>query len=208
MAHTAELSQESCPLFLLPPELRNRIYDFALLSKLHLSIDGRHTALQSTPAISPNFLHTCKRINREAAPIFYGRVTFWYQGTPSFLKWLHAIGERRRKLLIRVRCFQKFRDANAAHWYLRALYFTMAEQKLKRAGEGRLRVAVKLSGLCRDGKRFAMFTTSPERDAALFARLDRDIVRKKIAKYKEQKRRGYCVPVIPALAIATGADVQ
>lgn len=65
----------------------------------------------------------------------------------------------------------------------------MAEQKLKRAGEGRLRVALKLSGLCRDGKRLAMFTTSPERDAALFARLDRDMLRKKIAKYKEQKRR-------------------
>ncbi|KAI7295314.1 hypothetical protein KC315_g18982 [Hortaea werneckii] len=189
MAHTAELSQKSCPLFPLPPELRNRIYDFALLSKPHLSIDGHRTALRLPRAISPNFLHTCKRINREAAPIFFGRVTFWYQGTPSFLRWLHKIGERHRKLLIRVRCFQKFRDANAAHWYLRALYFTMAEQKLKRAGEGRLRVAVKLSGLCRDGKRFAMFTTSPERDAALFARLDRDMLRKKIARHKEQKRR-------------------
>ena len=189
MAQTAELNQENCPLFLIPPELRNRIYDFALLSDSHLSIDGRHTALQLSPATLPNLLQTCKRINREAAPIFYGRVTFWYQGTPFFLKWLHVIGERSRKLLIRVRCSQHFRDANAAHWYLRALYFTMAEQKLKRAGEGRLRVALKLSGLCRDGKRLAMFTTSPERDAALFARLDRDMLRKKIAKYKEQKRR-------------------
>ncbi|RMZ09142.1 hypothetical protein D0862_03716 [Hortaea werneckii] len=189
MARTAELSQENCPLFLLPPELRNRIYDFALLSEPHLSVDGHHTALQLPPAISPKILHTCKRIEREAAPVFYGRVTFWYQGTLSFLKWLHAIGERRRKLLIRVRCSQNFRDANAAHWYLRALYFTMAEQKLKPAGEGRLRVAVKLSGLCRDGKRLAMFTTSPEKDAALFARLDRDMLRRKIAMYKEQKRR-------------------
>ncbi|KAI7284764.1 hypothetical protein KC345_g2063 [Hortaea werneckii] len=188
MPQTTELDQENCPLLLLPPELRNRIYDFALLSDPHLSIDGRYTLLQLPLAISPGLLHTCKRIEREAAPIFYGRVTFWYQGTPSFLKWLHAIGERRRKLLIRVRCSQKFRDANAAHWCLRALYFTMAEQKLKRAGEGRLRVAVKLSGLCRDGKRLAMFTTSPERDAGLFAKLDGDMLRKKIAKFKVRRR--------------------
>ncbi|KAI7609982.1 hypothetical protein KC343_g12100 [Hortaea werneckii] len=187
MAQTTELNQENCPLLFLPPELRNRIYDFALLSESHLSIDGRHTALQLPPAISPGLLHTCKRIEREAAPIFYGRVTFWYEGTPSFLKWLHAIGERRRKLLIKIRCSQKFRDANAAHWYLRALYFTMAEQKLKRAGEGRLRVAIKLGGLCRDGQRLAIFTTSPERDAALFAKLDRDMLRRKIAKYKGRR---------------------
>ncbi|KAI7089892.1 hypothetical protein KC356_g1999 [Hortaea werneckii] len=188
MAHTARLNQENCPLFLLPPELRNLIYDFAQLNNAHLSIDGRHKVLQLPPAIPPGLLQTCKRIEREAAPIFYGRVTFWYEGTPSFLKWLHAIGERRRKLLIKIRGSQKFRDANAAHWYLRALHFTMAEQNLERASEGQLRVAVKLSGLCRDGKRFAMFTTSPERDAALFARLDRDMLRKKIAKLKGRQR--------------------
>ncbi|KAI7476404.1 hypothetical protein KC351_g9469 [Hortaea werneckii] len=187
MAQTIELNQENCPLLLLPPELRNRIYDFALLSDPHLSIDGRHTFLQLPPAIFPGLLHTCKRIEREAAPVFYGRVTFWYDGTPSLLKWLHAIGERCRKLLIKIRCSQKFRDANAAHWYLRALYFTMAEQKLKRAGEGQLRVAVKLAGLCRDGKGLEMFTTSPERDAALFAKLDGDMLRRKFAKYKGRR---------------------
>lgn len=188
MAHTAELNQEKCPLFLLPPELRNRIYDFVLLSEPQLSIDGRHKALQLPPATPPGLLQTCKCIEREATAIFYGRITFWYQCTPAFLKWLHVIGERRRKLLLKIRCSQKFRDANAAHWYLRALHFTMAEQKLEPASEGQLRVAVKLSGLCRDGKRLAMFTTSPERDAALFARLDRAMLRKKIAKLKGRKK--------------------
>lgn len=67
----------------LPTELRNTIYELVLISAEPIimiirRINGSMSAQpRDNPSDSPvGFLHTCKAINAEAQPIFYGDNTF------------------------------------------------------------------------------------------------------------------------------------
>lgn len=50
----------------IPPELRNRIYDFALVSRKRLQVTDGSPALEQ-----PALLRTCRQIRREAIAIYY-----------------------------------------------------------------------------------------------------------------------------------------
>ena len=56
--------EETSPLLELPPELRNKIYRYALVSgsTVYVGLGG---------FVEPSLLATCKHIRQEASPIFY-----------------------------------------------------------------------------------------------------------------------------------------
>lgn len=62
----------------LSPELRNRIYEYALVSSEDLLVGFRKTYswFWSGYGLCPNLLATCRQINQEATPVLYGANTF------------------------------------------------------------------------------------------------------------------------------------
>ena len=108
-----------CRLFRLPAELRNRIYELALVQKkhIHASIAGceeswsRPNSKQVKRAIlaltlrQPPLTRTCRKLREEALPIFYGGNVFHVPilhndgNAGEVIDWLTAVGAKNRSLL-------------------------------------------------------------------------------------------------------------
>lgn len=103
------------PLLLkLPPELRNYIYELALVEPYTMDLEAEDVAGRIAEVVlQPDLTRTCKQIRQEALPIFYGRNTFeiyvcsdWPgEHAEPFLvlpRWLHLIGAANRQTVQRV----------------------------------------------------------------------------------------------------------
>lgn len=72
----------------LPLEIRNKIYELALIEPNSLWISPYHThRTMSVPAL----LRTCKTIGFEASPIFYGANSFIADQVEYFMQWLGTL---------------------------------------------------------------------------------------------------------------------
>lgn len=72
----------------LPIEIRNKIYELALIEPNSLWISPYHT--HRTMGVPP-LLRTCKTIGYEASPIFYGANTFIADQVEYFMQWLGTL---------------------------------------------------------------------------------------------------------------------
>lgn len=72
----------------LPIEIRNKIYELALIEPNSLWISPYHT--HRTMGVPP-LLKTCKTIGYEASPIFYGANTFIADQVEYFMQWLGTL---------------------------------------------------------------------------------------------------------------------
>lgn len=96
-------SKARMSFFRLSAELRNRIYELALVEKGHVKIqDG----LGSPPERPPALLHTCRQIRAEALPIYYKQNTFLvvFNRDSRYFKstignWLCDIGRKMTSLI-------------------------------------------------------------------------------------------------------------
>ncbi|TKA33775.1 hypothetical protein B0A50_00611 [Salinomyces thailandicus] len=183
MAAAIELAQGDSPLINLAPEIRTRIFEFALINGPGMSID-REPKRQLPRAALPALLQTCKRIEREGAPIWYGRNRFYYDRTNSLITWLDVIGPKGRGMLRKVRCGQFFRTTFTADFYLKALYSTMEEEGVKQVGETFKAVAVKSEVRSKDGKRYKAYARNPRHTLAKYATVESEVLdeRKKARK--------------------------
>ncbi|CAK1365890.1 unnamed protein product [Cercospora beticola] len=88
----------------LSPELRNRIYEYALVSppgslRVHCLQDTCRRAFDSRDPLSPNLLATCCQIHQEATGLLYGgntfhlRFMFMHAAIDTFF---NSIGESRK----------------------------------------------------------------------------------------------------------------
>lgn len=102
------------PILSLPQKLRNRIYEYVLLShkpvEIHEATRRRRSSVsRGAPVEVPGrisaLLRSCKQIRREAAPLFFGRNTFiipW--GFPNLgCRWLESLAPSHRRALRDVR---------------------------------------------------------------------------------------------------------
>lgn len=80
----------------LPIEIRNKIYEPVLVEPNYLWISPYHT--HRTTSVPP-LLITCKSINYEASPIFYGANSFIADHVEYFLQWLKTLGQVNIKYL-------------------------------------------------------------------------------------------------------------
>lgn len=103
------MQQASCPLFRLPAELRNHIYELAL-TRDHLSqiyhIGGDPKNLYSAGR-QPALTHTCRAIRTEVLPIFYSGNSFVVgikilEHAKHAFNWLMAMGRTNRERLRQV----------------------------------------------------------------------------------------------------------
>ena len=93
-----QLTQGSCIMALtgssvgflsLPIEIRNKIYEPVLVEPNYLWISPYHT--HRTTGVPP-LLRTCKTINYEASPIFYGANSFIVDQVEYFMQWIRTLG--------------------------------------------------------------------------------------------------------------------
>lgn len=98
------------PLFALPAELRNKIYEYALIDQDPIPLYFTHRAdriTQSCPG--PALLQVCHQIRFEATAMYYTNNTFtikpWnlLRCEPVLEAWLRAIGPETRKFVSTVR---------------------------------------------------------------------------------------------------------
>lgn len=101
-------TMQRSPFLKLPAELRNTIYELALLPNMPISVER-----DSKPKI-PAILRTCHQTRREAGPIYFSSVRgllYFYTtgdiyagsfGTPAIIAWLHNIGTDQSALIKRL----------------------------------------------------------------------------------------------------------
>lgn len=68
---------DQSPLSILPPELRNRIYDLTLVENDNITTNV--TPMYDTPSRlwkPPPILQSCRQLRAEALPVYYGSNTF------------------------------------------------------------------------------------------------------------------------------------
>lgn len=94
----------------LPAEIRNRVYDLALVSAkdINLNTFRSQIAAYENALKQPPLTRVNKSIRSEALPIFYGcnkiKLSLrWCD--PAVLKWLSHIGASNRKLLLNVEAY-------------------------------------------------------------------------------------------------------
>lgn len=83
------LTGSSVGFLSLPIEIRNKIYESVLVEPNYLWISPYHT--HRTTGIPP-LLITCKTINYEASPIFYGANSFIADQVEYFMQWIRTLG--------------------------------------------------------------------------------------------------------------------
>lgn len=105
---------ERCAFLSLPPEMRNRIYRFALVETGDISIP----ATGSLPA-EPGFLSTCTQIRGEASGIYYKQNNFVFtvhnHNAEQFIEWCRS--SKRRLRAKQSFCINKSTNwPNLVHW--------------------------------------------------------------------------------------------
>lgn len=160
----ATAQQPAIPLFRLPAELRNRIYELVLMFRhplgAHRDLMGDWEA-EMTPCnvAQPALARTCRAIRSESLPIFYAQNTFVVtlelpEEERAVRLWLEAIGGRNRGYLGRL--FVERGEYRS--YFLRVVYFHRARSRfLKRLKyerevliEGEMHYVVKLEYLTID----------------------------------------------------------
>lgn len=98
---------DNSPLYILPPELRTMIYEFALISSTHILVTSDSWA-PATSWKAPALLQTCRQIAAEATSIyyacntFYARDTLWNHSAVVMGIWLKSLCEAKRSCIRRV----------------------------------------------------------------------------------------------------------
>ena len=120
----------------LPAELRNMIYEFALLEQDSVDI----CAAEEPPAL----LSTSLAISREATPIYYGANTFDAPYQPDAARWLRTLSKRARSLLQSVRLVAEsadfmrmgYSDMTRSAWWFGHVRRMLKRMQNRRAREG------------------------------------------------------------------------
>ena len=94
-------------LLLLPAELRNRIYEHALVAEDAIFVfTAKRIKYEDTivthPIREPVFLSTCRQIRDEATPIYYRSNSFITTIHSELAAWLKVIGKEKRAMLTSV----------------------------------------------------------------------------------------------------------
>lgn len=113
-----------CLLLLLPPELRERIFEYALcnLGRHHNTVDLNNPLYEAY--LEPGLLSTCRRIRHEALAIFYMGNKFIFWVTDCDARSLIAFENRCKKLglhrhmslHVAVHCWQGTRYDRLREW--------------------------------------------------------------------------------------------
>ena len=96
-------------LLKLPPEIRNRINEFALVSADTMCITrqplkgGKRRTKPQDLIAEPGLLRTCTQLRSEATPIYYGANAFGSYGREQYHTWLAMLGPNKRSMLKHVR---------------------------------------------------------------------------------------------------------
>jgi len=108
--HLDSPKMQSLSFLNLPPELRNRIYSFALVQSAPIkpnvqSLAGEHenSGKPYTPETVLSVARTCKQIHNEAIAVYYADNTFEFDDTYALYVFLHIIGADRRSRIERIR---------------------------------------------------------------------------------------------------------
>lgn len=159
---------DSSLLSTLPAELRNAIYEMAVLEEDAIDVNIKPVSSRSPNSDSghwpswkpPALLQTCRQVRSEAAPIFYGNNTFavsrWRfmrdaSGLLILIKWLSLIGAESRALL---------RDIHIRDHALSDLDTLQLEKRLIKEGLALYDVSLPATQICFD--HFMLLKTSPE----------------------------------------------
>lgn len=67
------------PFLLLPPELRNRIYEFALVPSSYVCITALRSVNSKKPDLGVHLLRACRQINKEGADVLYSKTNFYFR---------------------------------------------------------------------------------------------------------------------------------
>ena len=123
----------------LPPEMRNRIYDFCLVDRDAIVIPDVNIKTRNAPSragilpvvpgllpVEPGLLKTCRQLREEGTSVYYSANTFQSVNRTSFHVWLNSIGKTRSTLLNHLRGFSETLRAVEKAQYLSAL-LTIAE---------------------------------------------------------------------------------
>ncbi|KAH9905262.1 hypothetical protein F4778DRAFT_729208 [Xylariomycetidae sp. FL2044] len=133
LSSEAESPKPKQRLFLLdlPREIRLRIYDLLLVSRVHhiqIMLEaymGEHTKVVpwltqyarylQRQTIEPAVLQTCRQIHLEAAPILYSRNTFRFQEARRVHQFIAQVGEANAKLVRSLELYVE-KGANQGSW--------------------------------------------------------------------------------------------
>lgn len=131
---------DPCLLLELPPELRNHIYEFVLVSP--------DEALIMKNSSSPALLRTCRQIREEASSLYYGQNIFLITNAESLcIQWLASVPAKMRAHIKTMRLYTNCRSSGheAARYkrrLLTSLYSTIS--RMSSATEISLEVFLKL----------------------------------------------------------------
>ncbi|KAK5115621.1 hypothetical protein LTR85_009792 [Meristemomyces frigidus] len=103
--------QTESPLFDLPPELRNTIYELTLMGSTTLV--GLREDDDSVLIELPCLLRSCKQIYVEAILVFYHLTPFYSRYAYNIVCWLKALHPRYRKAISEIRL-----ETNKQQWVL------------------------------------------------------------------------------------------
>jgi len=170
--------QQQSPLLQLPPELRNRIYRYALISDVRLELERL-----SRPALTD----TCRQVQAESLPIFFTDSSFSYittKDTPTFegkhvtlpspATWLDSIARQSMVHIFNLRIEQMYRRPNGRLWQYGPLAVVQRQQhRLVLVEDAQTRCADHLS---RKYPGFQTFIIEAERDVAAKAQAHLDAV--------------------------------
>ncbi|MCJ1401091.1 hypothetical protein MMC11_004303 [Xylographa trunciseda] len=106
---TEGYSQSQSLLMRLPQEMRNKIYEFVLVSSSPIIeprdqlSEHRDDATSRIGDINSSLLMSCRRICREAMPILYGTLNTFQFGSPNLIGDFNSRGRRHADFIGRIR---------------------------------------------------------------------------------------------------------
>ncbi|KAK3706927.1 hypothetical protein LTR37_012426 [Vermiconidia calcicola] len=101
-------AKQDSMLFKIPAELRNRIYELALVHDDHIYIDrpmnkGPRGYDKVSGSYPPHLLSTSRQVHNEATQIYYGGNAFFSPSLDATLTWISAIGQERWNMVREIR---------------------------------------------------------------------------------------------------------
>lgn len=77
--HASAPQERRFPFLQLPPELRNRIYEFALVPNSYVHISSLRSVNSTKPRLGVHMLRTCRQINKEGSDVLYSKTNFFFR---------------------------------------------------------------------------------------------------------------------------------